>query len=295
MKSCLNIRLSYQFSLPSKQTQRGSKISNQVISEQVATGQTTIAVVCFSKTRLQQTKEFCQKNSLPLLKTKSDQYDLQLVIHDDLIELYDRELNTSISIDFLKGTLAHRQQFGGGRGQAIAKAVGMKSGVTPSILDTTAGLAGDAFVLATLGCCITLIERSPIIFALIEDAVERASLSDSFQPILQQGFKIINRDANEYIQEQITSNATPPDVIYIDPMYPHKKKSALVKKDMQILQRLHGEDDNAAELLKNALLYAKKRVVVKRPAQAEAISEKKPNTCIKSKKTRYDIYTIEKM
>ena len=63
----------------------------------------------------------------------------------------------------------------------------------------------------------------------------------------------------------------------------------------QILQRLHGEDDNTAELLENALLFAKKRVVVKRPIQAATVSEKKPNTCIKSKKTRYDIYTIEKM
>ncbi len=171
----------------------------------------------------------------------------------------------------------------------------MKSGVTPSVLDTTAGMAGDAFVLATLGCSITLLERSPMIFALIEDAVERASLNESFEPILKQGFNIINQDANDYIKEQLSANSTPPDVIYIDPMYPHKKKSALVKKDMQILQRLHGEDDNAAELLKNALLYAKKRVVVKRPAQTETISDKKPNTCIKSKKTRYDIYTIEKM
>jgi len=171
----------------------------------------------------------------------------------------------------------------------------MKSGVTPSVLDTTAGMAGDAFVLATLGCSITLLERSPIIFALLENAVERASLNENFEPILKQGFNTVNQDANDYIREQLTNNTAPPDVIYIDPMYPHKKKSALVKKDMQILQRLHGEDDNAAELLKSALLYAKKRVVVKRPTQAETISDKKPNTCIKSKKTRYDIYTIEKM
>ncbi len=171
----------------------------------------------------------------------------------------------------------------------------MKSGVTPSVLDTTAGMAGDAFVLATLGCNITLLERSPIIFALIEDAVERASLNENFAEILEQGFNIANRDANEYIREQIETGTAPPDVIYIDPMYPHKKKSALVKKEMQILQRLHGADDNAGELLNNALSYARKRVVVKRPVQAETINEKKPNTCIKSKKTRYDIYTIEKM
>jgi 16S rRNA (guanine1516-N2)-methyltransferase len=240
-------------------------------------------------------KDLCDANELPLLKNKSDNYDLQLIFHDDLVELYDRQLNTSISIDFLKGTLAHRQQFGGGRGQAIAKAIGMRSGVTPSVLDTTAGMAGDAFVLATLGCSITLLERSPIIFALIEDAVQRASLNESFSEILEQGFIIVNRDANEYIREQIAAGHTTPDVIYIDPMYPHKKKSALVKKDMQILQRLHGADENAGELLDNALSYARKRVVVKRPIQAETVSEKKPNTSIKSKKTRYDIYTIEKM
>jgi len=257
--------------------------------------QVSIAAVCFSKLRLQQAKEFCQENELPLLKSISDKYDLQLIFHDDLIELYDRQLKTTLSIDFLKGSLAHRQQFGGGRGQAIAKAMGLKSGITPSVLDATAGLAGDAFVLATLGCPITLIERSPVICSLIENAIERASLSDKFQAILKQGFELINRDANDYIREQLATNKKPPDVIYIDPMYPERKKSALVKKDMQILQRLHGEDDNAAELLENALLHARKRVVVKRPIHAETVSKRTPDTCIKSKKTRYDIYTIKKM
>lgn len=212
-----------------------------------------------------------------------------------MIELYDRQLNTSISIDFLSGTLAHRQQFGGGRGQAIAKAIGLKSGTNPSVLDTTAGLAGDAFVLATMGCPVTLIERSPVIFSLINNAIERASLNEKFEPILKKGFTVINSDANDYIREQLSTDAIRPDVIYIDPMYPDRKKSALVKKDMQILQRLHGKDDNTAELLANALKFAKKRVVVKRPINAETLSENKPNTCIKSKKTRYDIYTIEKM
>ena len=173
--------------------------------------------------------------------------------------------------------------------------MGLKSGVTPSVLDTTAGLAGDAFVLATLGCPVTLVERSPIIFALIEDAIERASLNEKFQPILEQGFHAFNCDANDYITDQITSSAEAPDVIYIDPMYPDRKKSALVKKDMQILQRLHGSDDNAAELLDNALKFARKRVVVKRPLHAETVDTKVPSTCVKSKKTRYDIYTIEKM
>ena len=230
-----------------------------------------------------------------MLNKKDDRYDLQLLFHDDLIELFDRQLNTTICVDFLTGSLAHRQQFGGGRGQAISKAMGLKSGITPSILDTTAGLAGDAFVLATLGCPVTLIERSAIIFSLLANALERASLNENFQTILNQGFHLVNRDANDYIIEQLAAAAAPPDVIYIDPMYPDRKKSALVKKDMQILQRLHGKDDNSSELLDNALRFARKRVVVKRPIQAETINDKTPNTCIKSKKTRYDIYTIEKM
>lgn len=256
---------------------------------------TSIAVVCYSNIRQQQAKEFCLTNKLPLLKKKSAHYELQLLVHDDIIELFDQQLNTVISIDFVKGALAHRQQFGGGRGQAIAKAVGLKSGITPRVLDATAGLAGDAFILATLGCPITLLERSAILFSMIENAIERATLSKSFQPILNQGFKLIHCDAINYINEQLTANTSAPDVIYLDPMYPERKKNALVKKEMQILQRLHGKDENSAELLKNALLYAKKRVVVKRPAHARPLNEEIPNTCIKSKKTRYDIYTIEKM
>lgn len=249
-----------------------------------------IAIVCYSNLRLQQAKDFSLQNQLPLLKTINDQYEMLLLFHDDLIALYDRQLDTTISIDFLKGSMAHRRQYGGGRGQAIAKAVGLKSGVTPIVLDTTAGLAGDAFVLATLGCPITLVERSPIIFALIENAVERASLNEKFTPILKQGFDIINQDAITFISKQLEKNNTMPDVVYIDPMYPERKKSALVKKNMQILQRLHDEDDKTSKLLEAALLFAKKRVVVKRPVLAVTLDDRKPSACIKSKKTRYDIY-----
>lgn len=236
-----------------------------------------------------------QQLKLPLFKKKSNHHELQLLFHDDLVELFDKQLNTTLSIDFLNGPLAHRQQFGGGRGQAIAKAVGLKSGVTPTILDATAGLASDAYVLATLGCPIILVERSAIVFSLIDDAVQRATLSETFNPILKQGFHIINEDAIVYIKKQRATNSIAPDVIYIDPMYPERKKSALVKKDMQILQRLHKKQDDADALLDEALLFAKKRVVVKRPIQAESLTKRKPNTYIKSKKTRYDIYTIERM
>ncbi|MDT8282728.1 MAG: class I SAM-dependent methyltransferase [Gammaproteobacteria bacterium] len=271
-------------------------ITAPVINEATTiSSHTCIAVVCFSQYRRQQAAEFSQLNSLPLLTAKSDAYDMLIIFHDDLIELFDRQLNTAISIDFVKGALAHRQQFGGGRGQAIAKAMGLRSGITPNILDTTAGLAGDAFVLASLGCPMTLLERSPVIFKLLEDAIERAVLNENFKAINQQGFNLINIDANDYITQQLAANTTRPDVIYIDPMYPERKKTALVKKDMQILQRLHSKDENPEILLDNALNFARKRVVVKRPIHAENLGHRTPSTCVKSKKTRYDIYALEKM
>jgi 16S rRNA (guanine1516-N2)-methyltransferase len=101
---------------------------------------------------------------------------------------------------------------------------------------------------------------------------------------------LVNADAVLYMEHM--DRETRPDVIYIDPMYPERKKSALVKKDMQILQRLLGKDENAETLLKTALECAAKRVVVKRPIHAGPVGDIKPNTAISSKKTRYDIYVV---
>ena len=74
-----------------------------------------------------------------------------------------------VRVDFVEGGAAHRRLFGGGTGQMIAKAVGIQQGVRPRVLDATAGLGKDAFVLASLGCEMSLIERQPLIGALLED------------------------------------------------------------------------------------------------------------------------------
>ena len=204
------------------------------------------------------------------------------------LEMRDLEQNVAIHVDFIAGTLAHRRQYGGGKNQPLGKAVGLKPGVTPSVLDATAGLAKDAFVLATLGCPITLIERSPFVAALIQNAIERASTDEFFIPLLQNGFELIHANAIEYIST-LTENKKP-DVIYLDPMYPEKIKSARVKKNMQILQKLLGQDEDTEQLLNIAQHCAKKRVVVKRPKGAEYIGGIKPAFDVASKNTRYDVY-----
>ena len=73
-----------------------------------------------------------------------------------------------IRVDFVAGAVAHRRLFGGGNGQMIAKAVGIQPGVRPVVVDATAGLGRDAFVLARLGCAIDVYKRQPIIHSLLQ-------------------------------------------------------------------------------------------------------------------------------
>jgi len=230
---------------------------------------------------------------LPVFRHKHNEYMLQLCYLETRIELFSTQMNTGIYVDFCAGKLAHRHKFGGGRGQAIARAIGLRQGKSPHVLDATAGLAGDAFALATLGCRITMTERSPLLATLIHDAIARAQTEPSLLKIFEHGFDLYQQNAIDYLH-QLAPPARP-DVIYLDPMYPERKKSARVKKSMQILQQLHGSEDNAEQLLDISLDLARKRVVVKRPIHAPSINEITPSTCIKSKKTRFDIYAIEKL
>lgn len=262
---------------------------------------TPLSITYNDEVAQQTASDFAKQHSLPCSLHSENNSVLSLNFNPEFIELSDNEKNISIHIDFLSGNLAHRQKFGGGRGQSIAKAIGLKQGVAPpSVLDATAGLAKDAYVLACLGCSVTLLERSPIIVELIKDAIHRAEEDEHFQTIRQNGFKIINQSSIEYLTELDNKETSKennheviyPDVIYLDPMYPDKKKSASVKKNMQILQKLLGKDEDTQQLLNIALKVAQKRVVVKRPKGAENLTELKPTYTVESKKTRYDVYII---
>lgn len=250
----------------------------------------SICIVCDNESKIEQASLFSSEYNLPLIKKKNGSYELQLCYDEEKITLYDSQLNTDIYVDFISGTSDHRRKFGGGRGQDIAKAVGLKHGKTPSVLDATAGLARDAFVLASMGCKITLIEQSPILFTLIHDGIKRAIQSKEITEIISNITNLANADSNLYLAHM--EQSLKPDVIYIDPMFPERKKTALVKKDMQILQKLLSPADNTATLLETALKYTQNRVVVKRPSLAKPVSERMPDTFINGKKTRYDIYFV---
>lgn len=192
----------------------------------------------------------------------------------------------AVRVDFVEGAVAHRRLFGGGTGQMIAKAVGVQPGVRPQVLDATAGLGRDAFVLASLGCSMTLIERQPLIAALLEDGLARARQSVEVAPIAAQ-MRLLQGNAIELLSAW-TDEA--PQVIYLDPMFPHRDKSALVKKEMRLFRPLVGDDLDAPALLAAALALASHRVVVKRPRKAPCIEGAKPSYVLEGKSSRYDIY-----
>lgn len=235
-------------------------------------------------------ENFANEHKLPCQPLHKARSILTLNFTQLMLEILDLQNKMSLNVDFLSGSMGHRKKYGGGRGQTIARAIGIKQGKpVPSILDATAGLARDSYVFACLGCNVTLLERSPVISALVKDGIERASLNVEFNDILKQGFTLHNCDALEYIQSIEKDNK--PDVIYLDPMYPDKKKSASVKKNMQILQKLLGHDMDTAEVLSAALGKAMKRVVVKRPKGAPELKiDHPPTLSYESKSTRYDVY-----
>ncbi|OOF60139.1 class I SAM-dependent methyltransferase [Rodentibacter myodis] len=216
---------------------------------------------------------------------------LALVQTDDRLELrkLDEPKLGAVYVDFVGGAMAHRRKFGGGRGEAIAKAVGVKGNELPRVIDATAGLGRDAFVLASIGCRVCLVERHPVVRLLLQDGLHRAYLDEEIGAMLQQNLRLL---AVNHINE-LNPKTDFADVVYLDPMYPHKQKSALVKKEMRVFQHLVGADLDADELLAPALQLAAKRVVVKRPDYAEFLCQKQPHFSRETKNHRFDIYRGE--
>lgn len=214
--------------------------------------------------------------------------NLALIVTDERLELkkLDEPKLGAIYVDFIDGAMAHRRRFGGGRGEAVAKAVGVKGDYLPTIVDATAGLGRDAFVLASLGCKVTMFERHPVVAALLADGLNRAYLDGEIGSELQKNLTLIHDNS----LNGLLSTVEKPDVVYLDPMFPHRQKSALVKKEMRVFQQLVGSDDDADSLLDIARKIAKKRVVVKRPDYANFLAEQKPVSSIKTKNHRFDIY-----
>lgn len=199
------------------------------------------------------------------------------------------ELAQDLTIDFVGGAVGHRFRFGGGRGQDLPKAAGFSGGFTPSIVDATAGLGRDAFLLASLGADVTLIERSPQVHERLRLGIEAALQSEPQIAQAAARMTLLHGDARELLA------GLSPDVVIVDPMHPERTSTALVKKDMRILRDLVGTDPDQLELMTAALAAARKRVVLKWPRKAAPMPGlSKPSHQIVGKTLRYDVFMTHK-
>ena len=154
-------------------------------------------------------------------------------------------------------------------------------------------------MFASLGCRVIMVERHPIVAALLDDGLRRAKQDPEIGRWIRDRVTLLHSSSHEALLDRSGEwMDVLPDVVYLDPMYPHpenKKKTALVKKEMRIFQHLVGPDDDADGLLELALNMAIKRVVVKRPGYADYLNRCQPTMSINTKKNRFDVYVKASM
>jgi 16S rRNA (guanine1516-N2)-methyltransferase len=228
--------------------------------------------------------------ALPLLPPGDESFPLLLVVTAERLELRQTGPGAPgpVYVDFLEGKADFRRRYGSSRDEGVIRAVASKRKRTPTVLDATGGLGRDAFVLAAHGCRVTLVERQPVIAALLADGLARAARDEKVGEIIKERLRLVTGDSRSIMRELPAGER--PEVVYLDPMYPHRDKSALVKKEMLALRLLAGPDADSAELLAAARNCATSRVVVKRPAGAEPLAGLPPQLVQESGAHRFDIY-----
>jgi len=211
-----------------------------------------------------------------------DLVDQQLILH----LLLDGKPDI-LKFDLAEGEVALRASKVSKSNETVAKAIGCKSHYRPTVLDATAGMGRDALVMAMLGCKVIMQERNFAIYKLLENALNRLKGRSDFKPEIIERISLHQQNSIDSFQKDQHV-----EVIYLDPMFPGRKKSALVRKEMRLFKLVAGEDIDADRLLLNSLNSGAKRVVVKRPKGAPQLAGRKPSHEILAKKFRYDVYLI---
>lgn len=175
--------------------------------------------------------------------------------------------------------------------QNLGKAIGLKNLPSPRVLDATAGLGADAFLMAMAGCSVTMLERSPVVAALLQDGLDRGTQKESAITGISERLRRMRLIQTDFLEFTVPSGSY--DVVYLDPMFPGDSRSARSKKPMYLLQELliAEQDSNyEADLLGRALSLATRRVVVKRARLSPQIPGPEPDIQFKGSSSRFDVY-----
>lgn len=191
-----------------------------------------------------------------------------------------------LRVDFLSGRVGYRLGTRGHAREALLRAVGSVKD-RRHVLDATAGLGRETMLLACAGFHVTACERAPLLAALLEDGLRRAGEGeDALRRVIRERISFHREDARVCLG----SMSRPPEVVYLDPMFPPRRKSALVKKEMRLIRLAVGEEPaDAAEVVEAAREAGVGRIVVKRPVDAEPVSGT-PSHSIRERTVRFDVY-----
>ncbi len=258
------------------------------------TDSASVAVAADSETQAARAASLAADLELTLCPARTDprhfdQADVLLLVTDAglAVQATGRKAPGAVRVDFADPALRHRRR--GGHNELLGKAVGVGRREELSIIDATAGLGRDAFVLADLGCKVQLCERNALIHSLLADGLTRALESDDAW--LRQVAARMQLRQGEAAGLVLGDGDC--DVICLDPMFPQRDKSAAVKKEMALFQRLLGTAPADGEaLLGWALAQPVARVVVKRPPKAPYLDGLEPSHAIKGKSVRYDVHVL---
>ena len=190
-----------------------------------------------------------------------------------------------LRLDFAGGAVGYRFRRGGERGHPLVKAAGLKKDRFPVIVDATAGLGRDAFLLASAGANVTMLERSAEVHELLKNALARAAAESPELAEVTSRMTLIHGDARHLLP------ALAPDVVIVDPMHPPRRNTALVKEQMRLLSGIVGADEDSDELMRIALASAGERVILKWPLRAAALlAAPKPSHQFAGKTVRYEVF-----
>ncbi len=177
------------------------------------------------------------------------------------------------------------------RGELLVRAARVKGVPSPRVVDATAGLGEDSFLLAATGFTVTLYERDAVIAALLSDALERAQRDEDLCEIARR-MTLVEGDGEAALRAMKASPETSPDVVYLDPMFPERRKSAAVKKKLQLMQLLEQPCVDEREFLDAAFEASPRKIVVKRPAKGPHLADAKPSYALAGKAVRFDVYVL---
>ena len=151
------------------------------------------------------------------------------------------------------------------------------------VVDATAGLGEDSFILAAAGYQVEMFEHNEVTAILLADALRRGKKDPKLKEIVSR--MTLKQGDSKTLMSQLSYE---PDVIYLDPMFPEKKKSAETKKKFQVLHQIENPCDDEKELMEAALLAKPQKIVVKRPPEGPFLADIKPSHSVTRKAVRFD-------